>query len=93
MYIDKDAVVVKPFPIDAKRVPNVEVIHPNYGLAPCDCLVSPVFTGDRDGVLVTAEPSLVMREMLEIDVVEYGVRCVVTKVVDVEETMKVTMIT
>ena len=93
MNIDKDAIVVEPFPIDAKRVPNVKVIHPNDGLAPRDCLVSTVFTRDCDGVFVTTEPSLVVGEMLEIDVVENRVRRVFAKIVDVKETVKVTMIT
>lgn len=93
MNIDKNAVVVKPFPIDAKRVPNVKVIHPNNGLAPRDRLVSTVFTSDCDGVLVTPEPSLVMREVLEVDIVENRVRCVFAKVVDVKQTVKVTVIT
>jgi len=93
LNIDEYAVVVQPLAVHLKRVANIEVIHPNDGLAPRDRSVSTVFTRDCDGVLVTPEPCLVMRKMFEIDVVEDSVGCILAEVIDVEETVKVTMIT
>lgn len=92
MNIDEDAISVKPLAVHFKRVPNIEVIHPNDGLAPRDCPVSTVFTSDCDRVLVTPEPSLVMRKVFKVNVVEDRVRRVLAKIVDVEQIMKVTVI-
>lgn len=46
--------------------------------------MGPVFTGDRDRVLVTTKPYFIMREAGEFDVVEYRVFRIQLEIVQVE---------
>lgn len=54
--------------------------------------MSPIFTSNRYRLLVTPEPSLVVREMLEVDVVKDSVVRVNIQIIQIKKSVEVGML-
>jgi len=83
MDVNCYAISIQPFLIPSHSIPGVLVATPNNRSSPIDSSVSSIFS--RKGkLLLSTEPSLVVREELGVDVIEDRVVTGVVVVTDVE---------
>ncbi len=81
----KDAVGIHPSDIDILALAGILVVAPDHRLSPNQILFTAILVCGSEFCL-SAEPILVVREKVDVDVVEHGVGDILSDLIEVEKT-------